>query len=421
MKLDLDQLIRALSSTVDLVTIDERQHGKRVAYMTLSCAEKLGCSREEKTLLFRTGLLHDCGVSSTKVHKQLIDDLDWEGADLHCQVGEERLRQFGPLAALADSIRYHHTRWASLRGMDLPASTKRHANLIYLLDRVDALTTLQNQPNRLAARDKVCGKIKNLCHTYFDPELVEVFLSTSDNDAFWITMESAFLEDYLRTHALRGDEIVVDFDELYAMATIFAEIVDAKSPFTAEHSHGVAGLARYLAEKCGLPSTVCRQIEVAGLLHDLGKLQVPDMILEYEGSLSRQELATMHQHSYVTHQILNKVQGLEDIALWASNHHEKLNGTGYPHRRTAESLSIESRIIMVADIFQALAQNRPYRESQPPEAILEVLKESVARDELDAELVRLVEQELETCHTIAITPRANRQGGRRQSSAEPWP
>ncbi len=410
MKLDLDQLINALSSTVDLVSVDEKQHGKRVAYMILACAEKLGCSRKEKTMLFRMGLLHDCGVSSTKVHRHIIDELEWSGADHHCRIGEDRLRRFAPLAPLADAVRYHHTRWPVLQEMELPESIKRQASLIFLMDRVDAMTTLQHPTSRLIVKDKVCSKIDSLRHSYFDPELVDSFLDASDTDAFWITMEPAFLEDFLLNHPLGSDEIVIDFDGLYTIASIFAEIVDAKSPYTAEHSHGVASLARFLAEKCGLSQSVCRKLEVAGLLHDLGKLQVPDPILEYRGSLSREETATMHHHSYVTHQILNKVHGLQDIALWASNHHEKLDGSGYPHRRTAESLTIESRIIMIADIFQALAQNRPYRVSQPPEIIIDILKQGAARHQLDAGVVSLVEAELESCYTIATTPWANSNG-----------
>ena len=416
MKLDLDQLIRALSSAVDLVSVDEKQHGKRVAYMALACAERLGYGREEQIMLFRMGLLHDCGVSSTKVHRQLIDEFDWDGADHHCRVGEERLRRSAPLAPLADAVRYHHTRWPVLRELALPESTKRHANLIYLLDRVDALTTMQHSPSRLMVKDKVCEKIKSFRRSYFLPELVDTFLAASDTDAFWITMEPAFLEDFLHSHPLGSDEIVIDFDSLYNIAAIFAEVVDAKSPYTAEHSHGVASLARFLAEKCGLPRSVCRQIEVAGLLHDLGKLQVPDTILEYRGALSREETAAMHHHSYVTHQILHRVQGLEDIALWAGNHHEKLDGSGYPHRRTAESLTIESRIIMIADIFQALAQKRPYRVSQPPEVIIDILKQGAARRQLDAELVNLVEAELDSCYAIATTPWANSS----DEAGQPW-
>lgn len=411
MKLDLEQLIRALSSTVDLVGVDEIQHGKRVAFMALACAEQAGVGQDETTLLFRLGLLHDCGVSSTKVHKRIIDEFDWDGSDLHCRIGEQRLRQCGSLAHMADAVRYHHTRWQVLQELELPDRTKRHANLISLLDRVDSLATLHHGRNRLAGREKICKKVTSLRHAYFHPELVDIFLAASDNEAFWITMEPIHLEEFLAAHHPGIDEIVVDVDELHAIATLFAQIVDAKSPYTAEHSCGVASLSRFLAEKSTLPPSVCREIEVAGLLHDLGKLQVPDMILEYQGPLTHDELATMHHHSFITYQILKKIHGLEDIALWASNHHEKLDGSGYPFRRTAATLTIESRIIMIADIFQALAQNRPYRVSQPPEVIVDILKQGVARNELDAELVDLVESEILACYAIATTPSAHQSAG----------
>lgn len=411
MKLDLEQLIRALSSTVDLVGVDEIQHGKRVAFMALSCAETAGYGPEEKKLLMRMGLLHDCGVSSTKVHKRIIDELDWSGSDLHCQIGEQRLRQFAPFAPMAEAIRHHHTRWQILKDLPLPEETRRHANLIYLLDRVDALAAMQQGPNPLAVRENVCEKIGSLRHSYFDPKLVEIFLTASSSEAFWIAMEPAHLEDFLRQHHSGIDEIVIDTEGLCAIAALFAQIVDAKSPYTAEHSCGVASLAGFMAEKCTLPPAVRRQIEVAGLLHDLGKLQVPDMILEFQGPLTREELATMRHHSFVTYQILRKIRGLEDISLWAGNHHEKLDGSGYPFRRTADSLSIESRIIIIADIFQALAQNRPYRVSQSPEVIVDILRQGVSRGKLDADLVHLVESELQACTAIATAPSAHLSGG----------
>ena len=139
MNLDLEQLIRALSDTVDLVGVDEVQHSKRVAYMALLCAETMGMSQAESTELYRTGLLHDCGVSSTKVHRKLVDELDWDDANIHCRIGAERMHQFLPLASMAEVILYHHTRWEQLEKLPLSEEVKRNANLIFLLDRVDAL------------------------------------------------------------------------------------------------------------------------------------------------------------------------------------------------------------------------------------------------------------------------------------------
>lgn len=118
-----------------------------------------------------------------------------------------------------------------------------------------------------------------------------------------------------------------------------------------DHSIGVSRLAGYLAEKCELPEDLINRIEIAGLLHDLGKLQMPDNLLECETKLSDHDLAIMRHHSYVTFSILNRIEGLEDICEWAANHHEKLDGEGYPFKKNSDELDIESRIIMVADIY----------------------------------------------------------------------
>jgi len=403
MKIDLGQLVRALSSTVDLVGVDEIQHAKRVAFMALSCAETMGLDQAETTSLCRLGLLHDCGVSSSEVHKHLIDELEWRGSDLHCRIGAMRMRQFTHFTPMADKILHHHTRWEELKKMPLPEQTKIHANLIFLVDRVDALAALHPGPNRLAGKDAICKKVFDLRGTYFHPELVDTFIASSSNEAFWITMEPIHLENFMAKQQADLDEVTVDTDGLKAIACLFAQIIDTKSQYTADHSCGVAGLSRFLAHASGLSAEVCYKVEVAGLLHDLGKLQVPDMILELEGPLNREELSTMRHHSFVTYQILKKIRGLEDIALWAANHHEKLDGSGYPFRKTAKNLGLESRIITVADIFQALAQNRPYRISQSQEKILDHLKKGVDRGQLDPELVKIVDSERHACYAAATS------------------
>ena len=401
MKTDLDQLVRAFSRTVDLVGVDDVQHGKRVAFMALSCAETMGLGQAETTLLGRLGLLHDCGVSSSRVHRQLVGELEWRGSDLHCQIGARRMRQFAHFAPMAEVILYHHTRWEDLKKLTLPEKTKLHANLIFLVDRVDALATLHPGPNFLAAKDTICKKVFDLRDTYFHPGLVDNFIASSNSEAFWITMEPMHLEDFMLQQQMDLDEIKVDTEDMRAIAGLLAQIVDAKSQYTAEHSYGVAGLSRYLAHKCALPEEVCFKIEIAGLLHDLGKLQVSDEILELEGPLNQQELATMRHHSFVSFQILKKIRGFEDISLWAANHHEKLDGSGYPFHKTEEHLCLESRIIIIADIFQAFAQNRPYRKAQPLEEILKYLKLLAKKGKIDTELVKLVDSESDACYAVA--------------------
>lgn len=401
MKINLGQLVKSLSRAVDLVGVDEIQHGKRVAFMAQSCAETMGLNQEETAFIFRLGLLHDCGVSSSEVHRHLVEELEWRDADLHCRIGADRVRQLTYFAPMADIILYHHTRWEDLEQLSIPEKTKTYANLIFLMDRVDSLAASHPGLNCLTVKDTICNQIMDLRGTYFHKELVDIFIESSSSEDFWITMEPIHLEDFIAEQKTDLDEITVNTDGLMEIASLFAQIVDSKSKYTSEHSCGVASLSRYLAHKCGLSTEACCKVEVAGLLHDLGKLQVSDIILEREGVLNAEELATMRHHSYVSYQILKKIKGIEDIALWTANHHEKLDGSGYPFRKTAEDLSIESRIITVADIFQALSQNRPYRISQSLDVILEYLKKGVNKGELDSELVKLVDSERHACYALA--------------------
>lgn len=403
MKIDFGQFIHALSDTIDLVGVDETQHGKRVGFMALECAKIMGADKNEQLQLYRAGLLHDCGVSSTRVHKKLVDELDWTESHHHCRIGAERMQRFAPLAEFSDIILYHHTRWEELRDKPLSEKTKEQANLIFLTDRVDALVAMQGNKNRLACRDTVCQKVNALRDTYFKSELVDILLAAAEKEAFWITQQQDHLRSYLQLQMSESDEIYLNTEQLLNMARIFAEIVDAKSPYTAEHSFGVTRLSGYLARCCRLSDATVAKMRIAGLLHDLGKLQVPDRILGYPGGLEGENLAIMRHHSYVTHMILSRIKGLEEITLWASNHHEKLDGSGYPFKKTADELSVESRIIMVADIFQALAQNRPYRAPLSTTTIVDMLKKQAAQGKLDPEIVDIVASEPEQCHTVATT------------------
>ncbi len=401
MKIDFGQFIHAFSDTIDLVGVDETQHGKRVGLMALECARMMGVDINEQLRLYRLGLLHDCGVSSTRVHKHLVDSLDWTESQDHCVIGAGRLRRFAPLAPFAEVILYHHTRWSELKDKPVDKKIKEQANLIFLLDRADALALMAGNTNRLVIRDTICRKIHFFRHSYFKSELVDVFLAAAEKEAFWITQQPEHLRSYLEMTCSAPAELFLDTEQLIDMAGIFAEVVDAKSPYTAEHSFGVARLASHLARRIRLSEETVAQMMVAGLLHDLGKLQVPDRILAFRGSLEGENLAIMRHHSYVTYMILNRIKGLEEIGLWAANHHEKMDGSGYPFRRTGAELGIESRIIMVADIFQALAQDRPYRQPLPVDVIISMLKRQAQEGKLDPEVVAIVEAEPALCHSIA--------------------
>lgn len=403
LKVDLREAIRCLTEALNLVGVDERQHGERVACMATVTARALGWSERDLTDLFHAALLHDCGVSSTRVHARLVNELDWEGSERHCRLGAAYLQSFRPLAHLAPVVRWHHTHWDVLAadpGVD--HDTARMSNLIYLADRADALLAQNRAAGDPAPYEKIRYRLAGLSGTFFDPGLLAGFLESSKGEAFWLALEPLDVADYVTRFGNPEARQVDNPDDLYGLACLFAHIVDAKSPYTYEHSRGVARLAARLARLDGLPEARVRQVEVAGLLHDLGKLGVPDEILESDAPLDRAGRAVMHRHSYDTYRILSRIHGLEEVADWAGCHHETLIGDGYPFQYTAARLPREARIIAVADIFQALAQDRPYRRGMGPEEVLAVLRQMRDEGKLDDRVIALVEQDMAACFAAAL-------------------
>src|SRR5690606_22787980 len=123
-------------------------------------------------------------------------------------------------------------------------------------------------------------------------------------------------------------------------------------------------------------------------LHDIGKLVVPLSILEKPGKLSQQELQVIKSHPYYTKLILKQIKGIEDIAEWAGNHHEKLNGKGYPEKLMGSNITKEDQIIAIADIYQALTEDRPYREGMDSQTAIEIMMDMADRGELSKEMIR---------------------------------
>ncbi|RLW51606.1 MAG: phosphodiesterase [gamma proteobacterium symbiont of Stewartia floridana] len=401
--IDLRQVVYALADALDLVGVDETAHGKRVGYMAFKCAEMMGMDKQARERLFHIGMLHDCGVSSTEEHTHLVEEMVWEGADAHSAIGATLLESFSYFHDYAQVVRHHHTPWESLVESDVDPEIARDANLIFMVDRVDALSAVHYGKDLLQQTGKIRQAIQGYSGNLFSPDLVDLFIQVSNSEAFWMMLEPPHLQRFLFDMERFTTPQPVSFEKLKQLARIFATIVDAKSHFTFEHSVGVSRLARHLAERSSLAFETCERIEVAGLLHDLGKLRVPDHVLDKPGPLDADDKLLLHRHSFETYQVLREIKGIEDIALWAAYHHEAPNGQGYPFRRTGEELTREARIIAVADVFQALAQDRPYRAAMALPTILEVIGEMASSGQLDADLVELVKTDPEACLNLAVS------------------
>lgn len=406
---DFRHVVLTLSDALDLVGIDDVGHGKRVGIMAAECATVMGLDEAERTFLFDLGLLHDIGVSSTRVHWHLVTEFDWPEAWRHCRTGHDLLAGFAPLAAMAEPILHHHTPWKQLLEAGVPAQLALHANLILLTDRVDALSAAFHADKTILAHcEQIREQITARSGTYFAPELVDHFLAASRAEAFWLRLEPRASDAYLRNELARSRSLPLELDDLRTLSIIFSRIVDAKSPFTAEHSLGVGRVAKLLGQLSGLDDETCSLLEITGLLHDLGKLRVSDDILDKPDRLDPEERLLIQAHSFETYQILSRIPGFENIAAWAAYHHEEPDGSGYPFRLLGDAIPFPARIMRVADIFQAMIQGRPYRRGLGPERVRDFMRDMASADRIDRAVAELLDANfdlaLQAAHTSEPLP-----------------
>lgn len=400
LNIDLRQMIMAIEAAVSLVGMNDTNHGKRVGYIASQLARELGFSDHDLQFSFELGLLHDCGVSTEQMHTNLVNQFDWEEAHIHCQIGYHLLKDFEPLSKFAIPILYHHTHWDQFDSIDINAQDARMANLIFLSDRIDVTAAAHYKTDILLARKEIAKSIAQYSGTYFAPNFVDAFMALEQSEAFWIALEDRHITRYVWDMGQLESHVALTLPQIKQLSLILAYIVDQKSPFTAQHSVRVADLAKYLATAYGLSSEQCQKIEIAALLHDLGKLHTPDSILEKPGPLDSIERSIMDQHSYETYEILRHIKGLNEIAVWAAYHHEGLNRGGYPFHPNERNFSTEARIIAVADVFQALVQDRPYRKGMELPQVLDILSKMVESGKLDTSIVTLAKKYSDTCFSI---------------------
>ncbi|MDE3244928.1 MAG: HD domain-containing protein [Acidobacteriota bacterium] len=407
MKVNLNRALCSLARALDFLGVDEVHHGKRTALMAATLAAELGWDAARRAEMLRVGLIHDCGVSRTQERKHLTETLEWEGAQEHCLRGEAFLLACPPLARFATVVLRHHTRWEDLLKLPLSNTDRESANLLFLVDRVDALaasyfTGQSLTANILSDCPHILDRISKLSGRLFAPEFVEAFRRTAEREAFWLALEPAYIDSEIEDALGLEASAELDAGDALALAGLFAHAIDAKSNHTLEHSARVARIARYLAEQDGIAGEDLDKIEIAGLLHDIGKLRMPELIIDKAGELSPEERAVMMRHSFDTGHILRDVFPGEPIADWASLHHENLLGTGYPFHHGASAIPREARLIAIADIFQALCQDRPYRGPLGCIQVFEEIEELLAQGCVDGELVELLRANLEDCYSIAV-------------------
>ena len=312
-----------------------------------------------------------------------------EMIELRCDRGASIVRKIGLDSDTAAAVRHLDEHWD---GSGYPLRLKSRAipvvaRILCIAQHLDAFCMETGPQNAV-------GVMVERSRRWFDPEVVRAAELLHRSGKLWQDClpgdgHAAAHQAILGAEPAAGRELGAG--PLDQICEAFAEVVDAKSPFTFRHSIGVKDAAMMIGTSLGLPPGRLQVLRRAALLHDIGKLSVSNMILDKPGKLDTEEFNVVKRHSALTREILSRMPSLHEISIIAGEHHEKLDGTGYPFGLSAEQLSLESRLIAVADVYGALSEDRPYRSGLDPDEIARIMKRDVP-NKLDGECFEALHQ-----------------------------
>ena len=296
---------------------------------------------------------------------------------LRCERGAEIAAGLGFPPGTSDAIRCLDEHWDGkghphgMRGEEIP----RAARIMCLAQTVDVFMTANGIHGAVAVARERRG-------TWFEPALVDL-LDAEMLHALPVTHDE--LEAAVTAHEPAELVLVGDDERVGRVADAFAGLIDAKSPSTAGHSHRVAALVVAAAEQLGQPAG--RDVERAALLHDIGKLSLSSRLLDKPGRLTEPEWAAVRAHPLHTERLLSRVAPLRKVASIAAAHHERLDGSGYPHGLSGDDLELPARLLAVADVYEAITAARPYRAPLRPAAANAHLRDEARAGRLDEDCV----------------------------------
>jgi len=421
--LALSEVISALSFALDLTEDAVPGHAVRSCLIGMRIGRKLGLDEEHLHDLYYALLLKDVGCSSNSARmcqilgaddraaKRRVKTVDWtrvtleglklawvnslpEGGKLQkalrvvelgvgrernnaevigirCERGADIVRKIGLSKGCADAIYSLDEHWNGsgypdrLKGAIAPLL----ARILGIAQHLDVFASEQGRERALVTMVERSGR-------WFDPELVKVAASLYRSGELWTGCNTPEERD-LVVAMEPGMMTILGAEQVDCVCEAFADVVDAKSPFTYRHSVGVTDAAVGLADEFGFSAERRQRIHRAALLHDLGKLRISNAILDKPGKLDAEEFRIVQEHPELSQQILARIPSFAAISQIAGRHHEKLDGSGYPFGLTAEQLTLDDRIVAMADIYGALSEDRPYRAGLAPEQILAILSKDV--------------------------------------------
>ena len=347
-KLSLKELAVPVIKAIDSCNYLLKSHHRRTAVIAYHIGKKMNLEHDQLFTLVISAAIHDIGALSVQERDLLIRE-DVQNPRPHCDMGCKMLSSFAPFSGVAQVIKHHHVRYAA--SLNMPeGEVPLESHILHLADRVDIIVN----PEVFVLKQKaaVVDRIRENVGTVFHPQVFEAFTAAAVPDIFWIEINNLELDQLFR----RVDSslnFTLSLDNILEFALTISRIIDFRSHFTASHSYTVANLAHEIGKIFGFSPERCLKLKISGYLHDIGKIGVDPGLIEKNGPLTDDEFDLVKLHTYYTGQILSTLSMSEwfnEIVTWAQNHHEKIDGSGYPYSLHDENLDTGCKILAFSDV-----------------------------------------------------------------------
>ena len=374
--ISLKELAVPIIKSIDSCNYLLKSHHRRTAVIAYHIGKKMNLDCDQLFRLIIAAAVHDVGALSVQERDALIQ-ADVHNPRPHCEMGYRMLSSFGPFKDVAKIIRHHHIHYDASLSMD-EGEVLLDSHILHLADRVDIFVN----PDVFVLRQKaaVVEKIRAGVGTTFHHDVFAAFIQASAPDIFWIEINNLELDQLFR-QVDSSMNFNLSLENVLDFALTISRIIDFRSHFTASHSFTVANLACEIGKIFGFSRERCLKLKISGYLHDIGKIGVDPSLIEKAGPLTDDEFDQVKLHTYYTGQILSSLsisEWFHEIVLWAKNHHEKKDGTGYPYCLHDEDLDVGSKIVAFSDVIAALMEDRPYRQSLPVDTAFEIIRKSIS-------------------------------------------
>jgi len=400
----MDELIQVIGTALDIVECEllgsSTNHGKRISALCAMMGRELGLDEEAIRAITTCALLHDNALTEYILYK--YENIDYDAnLRLHCIYGQRNVEMLPLKYDVSGFVMYHHEQ-ADGGG---PFGRKENefplgAQLIAIADMVDVDYHLQRvHPNNLASIRK---EIAAQSGKHYTKTATEAMLAVLDKN----TLLSLRDENITETAAwlLPEWQMGIESETIMCLAGLTAGIIDYKSSFTKKHSVQIANRAWLMSGYYGFDPAKRVKVYLAASLHDIGKLSTPNEILDKRGKLTESEFNIIKDHVRCTYDLLNEITGFEQICHWASTHHEKLDGTGYPFGKNAEELDFVDRLLACTDIYQAVSEERPYHPGRSHDETMPILWNMANKGLIDYEITKSFDVAMAPYSNMDIPP-----------------